>query len=167
MQMLTLAKQGDGLLLSMFPWVSSDDRKLRMGPMWDFNNGAYGGPTTGTLYFRPERLWYRRLFDDPDFQREYEDRWFDLREGPLSNANMVAIIDAQVSEITTGLADNQNGLNLLFARWQRAHRFANHLRRPAQSHPHYYDLSPRPYQRRQLVCNPKGKFHRRNTGQRS
>lgn len=110
MQMLTLAKQGDGLLLSMFPWVSSDDRKLRMGPMWDFNNGAYGGPTTGTLYFRPERLWYRRLFDDPDFQREYEDRWFDLREGPLSNANMVAIIDAQVSEITTGLADNQNGL---------------------------------------------------------
>jgi hypothetical protein len=110
MQMLTLAKQGDGLLLSMFPWVSSGDRKLRMGPMWDFNNGAYGGPTTGTLYFRPDRLWYGRLFNDPGFQREYEDRWFELREGPLSNTNMAAIIDTQVSEITTGLADNQNGL---------------------------------------------------------
>ena len=110
MQMLTLAKQGDGLLLSMFPWVSSGDRKLRMGPMWDFNNGAYGGSTTDKLYFRPGRLWYGRLFDDPDFQREYEDRWFELREGPLSNANMAEIIDAQVSEITAGLADNQRGL---------------------------------------------------------
>ena len=111
MQMLTLAKQGDGLLLSMFPWVSSHDRKLRMGPLWDFNNGAYGGSTSGTLYFRPDRLWYGRLFDDPGFQREYEDRWFELRKGPLSNANMAAIIDTQVAEITTGLADAQNGLS--------------------------------------------------------
>lgn len=111
LQMLTLAKQGDGLLLSMFPWVSSHDRKLRMGPLWDFNNGAYGGSTTGTLYFRPDRLWYGRLFDDPDFQREYEDRWFELRKGPLSNVNMAAIIDSQVAEITTNLADAQSGLS--------------------------------------------------------
>ena len=110
-QMLTLAKQGDGLLLSMFPWVSSGDRKLRMGPMWDFNNGAYGGSTTGTLYFRSDRLWYDRLFDDPTFQREYEDRWFELREGPLSNTNMSAIIDSQAAEITTTLANQQSGLS--------------------------------------------------------
>ena len=110
-QMLTLAKQGDGLLLSMFPWVSSGDRKLHMGPMWDFNNGAYSGSTTGTLYFRPDRLWYDRLFDDPDFQREYEDRWFELRRGPLSNANMAAIIDDQAAEITTGLAAQQPNLS--------------------------------------------------------
>ncbi len=111
LQMLTLAKQGDGLLLSMFPWVSSGERKLHMGPMWDFNNGAYGGSTSGTLYFRSDRLWYDRLFDDPDFQREYEDRWFKLREGPLSNANMAVIINAQVTEITTGLAEAQSGLS--------------------------------------------------------
>jgi hypothetical protein len=111
MQMLTLAKQGDGLLLSMFPWVSSGDRKLHMGPMWDFNNGAYGGSTTGTLSFRSDRLWYDRLFDDPDFQREYEDRWFELREGPLANANMASIINSQVAKITIGLADVQPGLS--------------------------------------------------------
>ena len=111
MQLLTLAKQGDGLLISIFPWVSSGERKLHMGPLWDFNNGAYGGAATGTLYFRPDRLWYDRLFDDPDFQREYEDRWFQLRAGPLSNANMAAIIDAQAAEITTGLADAQSGLS--------------------------------------------------------
>ncbi|MDA7881321.1 CotH kinase family protein [Akkermansiaceae bacterium] len=115
-QMLTLAKQGDGLLLSMFPWVSSHDRKLRMGPMWDFNNGAYGGSTSGTLYFRPDRLWYDRLFDDPGFQREYEDRWFQLREGPLSNLNMAAIIDQQAQAITSGLAGQQSGLNA--SSWQ-------------------------------------------------
>ena len=95
----------------MFPWVSSGARKLHMGPLWDFNNGAYGGSASGTLYFRPNRLWYDRLFDDPDFQREYEDRWFELREGPLSNANMAALIDDQVAEITTGLADAQTGLS--------------------------------------------------------
>lgn len=110
-QMLTLAKQGDGLLLSMFPWVSSDDRKLRMGPMWDFNNGAYGGSATGTLYFRPDRLWYDRLFEDPDFQREYEDRWFELRRGPLSNENMSAILEAQAAEFTVNLADQQAGIS--------------------------------------------------------
>lgn len=110
MQMLTLAKQGDGLLLSMFPWVSSGERKLHMGPMWDFNNGAYRGSATGTLYFRPNRLWYDRLFDDPDFQREYEDRWFELRDGPLSNVNMAAIINAQVAAFTTGLAGDQDGI---------------------------------------------------------
>lgn len=111
LQLLTLAKQGDGLLLSMFPWVSSHDRKLRMGPMWDFNNGAYGGSATGTLYFRPDRLWYGRLFDDPGFQREYEDRWFENRKGPLSDANMTAIIEAQVAEITPELAEQQTGLS--------------------------------------------------------
>jgi len=111
MQLLTLAKQGDGLLISLFPWVSSGERQLHMGPMWDFNNGAYSGSATGTLYFRPDRLWYGRLFDYPDFQREYEDRWFQLRAGPLSNANMAAIIDAQSAEITTGLADAQSGLS--------------------------------------------------------
>ncbi|MEJ6642135.1 MAG: CotH kinase family protein [Akkermansiaceae bacterium] len=109
-QMLTLAKQGDGLLLSMFPWVSSGERKLHMGPMWDFNNGAYSGSTTGTLYFRPDRLWYDRLFEDPAFQREYEDRWFELRRGPLSNANMAAIINRQATEITTNLAGQQPNL---------------------------------------------------------
>jgi hypothetical protein len=110
-QLLTLAKQGDGLLLSMFPWVSSDDRKLRMGPLWDFNNGAYGGSITGTLYFRPDRLWYSRLFQDPQFQREYEDRWFSLRRGPLSNTNMASIIDSQAEELTPNLANQQAGLN--------------------------------------------------------
>ena len=105
--LLNLAKQGDGLLISMFPWVSSGERKLHMGPMWDFNNGAYGSSTDSPLYFRQDRLWYPRLFQDPDYQREYVDRWYELRRGPLSSTNMDAIIDRQAAEITAGLAAAQ------------------------------------------------------------
>ncbi|MGI9239825.1 MAG: CotH kinase family protein [Verrucomicrobiales bacterium] len=105
--LLNLAKQGDGLLISIFPWVSSGERKLHMGPMWDFNNGAYGSTTNSPLYFRRDRVWYPRLFQDPDYEREYIDRWYELRRGPLSAANMDAIIDRQAAEITPGLAAAQ------------------------------------------------------------
>jgi hypothetical protein len=105
-QLLNLARQGDGLLLSMFPWVSSGERKLRMGPMWDFNNGSYhlSGSPNSTLYFRQDQLWYPRLFADPDFVMEYTDRWFELRSGPYGNAQLTALADTLASDITTEMA---------------------------------------------------------------
>jgi hypothetical protein len=108
-QLLNIARQGDGLLLSMYPWVSSADRKLRMGPMWDFNNGAYhlSGSPASTLYFRQSQLWYPRLFADPDFLNEYIDRWFELRRDPYANGNLTAIVDAQAAAITTEIAEAQ------------------------------------------------------------
>lgn len=106
-QLLNLARQGDGLLLSMYPWVSSGVRKLRMGPMWDFNNGAYSGTPNTTLYYRQTELWYPRLFADPDFLHEYIDRWYELRRGPLANANLTAIADQQAALITTEIANAQ------------------------------------------------------------
>jgi hypothetical protein len=106
-QLLNLARQGDGLLLSMYPWVSSGVRKLRMGPMWDFNNGAYSGTPNTTLYYRQSELWYPRLFADPDFLNEYIDRWYELRRGPLANANLNAIADQQAALITTEIANAQ------------------------------------------------------------
>ena len=105
-QLLNLARQGDGLLLSMFPWVSSGQRRLHMGPMWDFNNGAYhlsGAPNT-TLYFRQDQLWYPRLFADPDFLMEYTDRWFELRRGPYAGPALTALADALAADITTEMA---------------------------------------------------------------
>jgi CotH kinase protein/Lamin Tail Domain/Chitobiase/beta-hexosaminidase C-terminal domain/Concanavalin A-like lectin/glucanases superfamily/Immunoglobulin I-set domain/Bacterial TSP3 repeat len=97
-----LTRNGDGLLISMFPW-KGDDGKLRMGPAWDYNWSAYyisGTDPTGTLLHRSDRLWYPRLFSDPDFVQRYIDRWWDLRRGPMSNAAMEAIIDGQAAEIT-------------------------------------------------------------------
>jgi hypothetical protein len=105
--LLNLGKQGDGLLLSIYPWVSSGERKLRTGPMWDFNNGAFSGSTTDTLYFRQDRLWYPRLFEDPAYLREHVDRWYALRRGPLSNLSMTSLIDEQAAGIPDSLVPGQ------------------------------------------------------------
>jgi CotH kinase protein/Lamin Tail Domain/Fn3 associated/Concanavalin A-like lectin/glucanases superfamily len=104
--MNTLTHNGDGLLISMFPW-KGDDGRLRMGPAWDYNWSPYyiGYPaTTGDLYWRPTRLWYGRLFTDPDFAQLYIDRWWDHRRGAMSNAGMDAIIDGQMNEISPAKA---------------------------------------------------------------
>jgi hypothetical protein len=104
----TLTHNGDGLLISMFPWKGSDGR-LRMGPVWDFNYAAYyaSGVTTGDLLWRSNQLWYTRLFTDPDFNQLFIDRWFAFRRGAMSNASMAAIIDAQAAEITDAKAVQQ------------------------------------------------------------
>ncbi len=98
----TLTRNGDGLLISMFPW-KGDDGKLRMGPAWDYNWSPYyisGANPTGSLLHRPDRLWYRRLFADVDFNQLYIDRWWQHRRGAMSNAGIDAIIDRQVAEIS-------------------------------------------------------------------
>lgn len=96
-----LTRNGDGLLISMFPW-KGDDGKLRMGPAWDYNWRAYyisGSDPTGAHQHGFTRLWYPRLFRDPDFLQRYIDRWWSLRSGPMSNDAMEAIIDRQAAVI--------------------------------------------------------------------
>ncbi len=98
----TLTRNGDGLLISMFPW-KGDDGRLRMGPAWDYNWSPYyisGADPTGTLLHRPDRLWYKRLFADVDFMQLYIDRWWQHRRGAMSNAGIDAIIDGQVATIS-------------------------------------------------------------------
>ncbi len=101
----TLTKNGDGLLISMFPW-KGDDGKLRMGPAWDYNWSPYyvAGAPTDTLYHRPDRLWYKRLFADPDFAQLYIDRWWDHRRHGMSNADIDALVDRQVADISPAKA---------------------------------------------------------------
>ena len=104
----TLTHNGDGLLISMFPW-RGDDGRLRMGPVWDFNWSSYyiGSGGTGDLLWRSNQLWYTRLFADPDFNQLFIDRWSAFRRGAMSNAAMDALIDAQAAEITAAKAVQQ------------------------------------------------------------
>ncbi len=104
----TLSHNGDGMLISMYPWKGNDGR-LRMGPAWDYNWSSYyvGGAYNVDLRWRSEQLWYPRLFADPDFAQLYIDRWFAFRRGPMSNARMSAIVDAQAAEITYAKAVQQ------------------------------------------------------------
>jgi hypothetical protein len=103
--MNALTRNGDGLLISLFPW-KGDDGRLRMGPVWDFNYNTYyiSGAATGTLYHRADRLWYKRLFADVDFLQLYIDRWWDHRRGAMSNAGMDAIVDGQMTDISPAKA---------------------------------------------------------------
>ncbi|MBI1839257.1 MAG: CotH kinase family protein, partial [Verrucomicrobia bacterium] len=96
----TLTHNGDGLLISMFPWKGRDE-KLRMGPAWDYNWSPYyvGASAEGDLLWRADQIWYARLFSDPDFVQEYIDRWWNLRAGPMSDAGFDDIIDGQAAEI--------------------------------------------------------------------
>jgi len=100
-----LTKNGDGMLISMFPW-KGDDGKLRMGPAWDYNWSSYyvGGSATSSLMHRSDRLWYGRLFADPDFKQRYIDRWWALRAGPMSNEGIVSVIDNQMADISPAKA---------------------------------------------------------------
>ena len=107
-----LSRNGDGMLISMFPWVG-DDGKLRMGPTWDYNWSSYyvSGGATGTQWHRSDRLWYGRLFSDPDFTQLYIDRWFMHRDGALSNSGIAAIVDGQAAEIGQDRAIRQGWAN--------------------------------------------------------
>ncbi len=103
-----LTRNGDGMLLSMFPW-KGDDGRLRMGPTWDYNWSSYhiGGAPGGDLRWRSNQIWYQRLFNDPDFMQLYIDRWFAFRTGAMSNEGMAAVIDEQAADITEAKAVQQ------------------------------------------------------------
>ena len=99
-----ITRNSDGLLISMWMYREDTDGLLRMGPPWDYDL-AFSGSSKSSLLYNADRLWYGRMFDDPDFVQEYADRWFELRDGgPLSDAAMTALIDAQAAEITEEVA---------------------------------------------------------------
>ncbi|MEZ5329155.1 MAG: CotH kinase family protein [Verrucomicrobiales bacterium] len=104
-----LAKNDDGMLLSIYPWRSSDDGKLRMGPTWDFNWASYeqNGSASSGLMHQANELWFDRLFQDPDFMQLYVTRWQTLRQGALSNRSMEKIIADLATEIGTDNAVKQ------------------------------------------------------------
>ena len=96
-----LAQNFDGLLLSIYPWRSSEDDLLRLGPTWDFNYSCYdrSRAPTGNPMNQRDRLWFGRLFSDPAFLHLYQERWQALRRAALSNASMSEVIAGLVEEI--------------------------------------------------------------------
>ena len=108
MHMTNLALSVDVFNFSTYLLKRSENDKLELGPVWDFDR-AFGSDSRGIdstqqLRFGDDRLWMPRLFEDPDYAQQWQDRWQELREGPFSIANMHAIIDRQVAEITEEVA---------------------------------------------------------------
>ena len=104
-----LSHNGDGLLLSMWLYNPdpAGDGKLTFGPIWDVDLGSFSGSPTAELMRNADRLWYARLFRDPDFAQRYVDRWHELRGGVLSDENVDLLIDGLFTTIgqTTAVRD--------------------------------------------------------------
>ena len=96
-----ISKNGDAMLLSL--WIYNPDPanggKLTLGPIWDADLGSFEGSATSELFRRADRLWYQRLFQDPDFMQHYVDRWQELRRGVLSDTHVGQLIEGFQAEI--------------------------------------------------------------------
>lgn len=107
-----ISKNVDGYRLSTFMYKDKDSEntKLHMGPVWDYNlafaNADYctQGNTTGLVFLDFNNVcggdnwvvhfWWQRLWNDPAFKTELGNQWVELRENELSTDNIVAKIDS-------------------------------------------------------------------------
>ena len=102
--MVELTKNIDGYRLSTFMFKDRGG-KLNMGPIWDYNlslgNADYlqGWRPDGWYYPQVSAAqypWYPRLFQDPAFREAYEERWFELRQGPFRLDRLLADVTENV-----------------------------------------------------------------------
>jgi hypothetical protein len=112
-----LCKNVDGYRLSTFLYKDRDSRgggKLHMGPLWDFNlslgnaNYCTGGGTEGWVLnfnqFCPQdnwviNAWWDRMLNDTVFVNALLERWYSLREGPLSDEVVLRQVDRNVAQL--------------------------------------------------------------------
>ncbi len=125
-----MTKNVDGIRFSNF---LHKDRggKLKMEPIWDWNlsfgnaNGKDGWKPEGwytTHLYDGEYLWYTRLFEDPDFEQRYTDRWGVLRTNVFAASNVLGRVDQLAALLNESQARN-------FKRWPIMGRYV---------HPNWY-----------------------------
>jgi len=121
----------DALRLSAYMYKDREG-KLVAGPVWDFDRSLDStddrdddperwyedrfGDATDYFGFVKEYTWWQRLFSDIDFWQKYIDRWYELRKGPFSTANLNATIDTLADEIQEAQARH-------YAKWGESPRF--------------------------------------------
>jgi len=121
-----LTKNVDGIRFSNF---LHKDRggKIKMEPIWDWNlsfgnaNGKEGWMPEG--WYSPqlsdgEYLWFGRLFEDPEFEQRYIDRWGVLRTNIFAASNLLSRVDELAALLDESQARN-------FKRWPILGRYVN------------------------------------------
>ncbi|MBI4582495.1 MAG: CotH kinase family protein [Planctomycetes bacterium] len=103
--------------------------KIVMGPLWDYAGGL--GGSQEQRFRNPEVFmhdillpnndpypypWWPRLFEDPEFELKWMDRWQELRRGALATDRLLSIIDQYTAELAEAQARN-------FARWPASPKF--------------------------------------------
>jgi hypothetical protein len=117
--LVELTKNIDGFRLSTYMFKDRGG-KINMGPAWDYNlslgndNYLEGWLPAGWYYdliSAGDYPWWRRLFDDPAFQRRYADRWFALRGNLLATDRLLGEINDAAALLNEAQARN-------FVRWK-------------------------------------------------
>jgi len=102
-----LCKNIDGYRLSTF-FYKDRGGKLVMGPIWDYNlslgNADYLHGWRTDLWYLYENndpngwgKWWRRLFQDVDFEQRFIDRWQNFRRSKLSLDRLLGRVDEYAS----------------------------------------------------------------------
>lgn len=122
-----LAKCVDAYRISTFMYKDKDsnDPRLHAGPVWDFNialgNAGYctaESPQGWIIDFNefcPDdqwivQFWWKKMWEDPMYRRRLQDRWTELRAGPLSNDQVFHLLDSLTSTVQEAQVRN-------FQRW--------------------------------------------------
>jgi hypothetical protein len=117
--MVELTRNIDGYRLSHFMFKDRWGR-LNVGPIWDYNrslgNANYrdgwkpdGWYCDGVLDLNYP--WYRDLFEDPEFDRQWRDRWRELRQNAFATHRLFRDIDDAAALLKEATERN-------FARWE-------------------------------------------------
>ncbi len=121
-----MSKNIDGFRFSTF-FTLDRGGKLKIHPIWDWNLSfglamGRGGYSTQDWYSDTlddrQYSWYRRLFQDPDFEQRRIDRWAELRRELFAPERLLRRVDELAAQL--GEAQQRN-----FQRWpimnQRIH----------------------------------------------
>ena len=127
-----LARQGDSYMRSTRMFKDRGG-KLTAGPLWDFdlaydcfNMGGFFGGGGGSHIegFQFQSMmggwgmgapcdWFETLMYDPSFQQKVRTRWQELRRGPYSDQQLIALVDSLVAQLKTGPTRNFNRWRIL------------------------------------------------------
>ncbi len=101
----SIAYNVDALRLSAYFFKDRGER-INAGPIWDFDralgsdDGRDANPSSWVnIEYFFTLGWWGHVFRDPDFVQAWVDRWQQLRAGPLAQANLNAVADAQGVQI--------------------------------------------------------------------
>ena len=110
----------DALVMSTYMHKDRGE-KLKMGPIWDYNfalgNGKGGDDGYQWYPLEHQRFynvrWWGRLRQDSEFMLKYGDRWFKLRKGTFSTANICSDIDETAAFLDEAKTRNFTRWNIL------------------------------------------------------
>jgi hypothetical protein len=108
-----LSRETDALFYSEH-LVKPRDGKLTFGPAWDFDRsaGSEGSHVKTAEGWNSTAInmfgygWWGKLFQDPNFNQAWHDRWQELRATVFSDANLTAVAEAHAAEVTEAQARN-------------------------------------------------------------